>query len=272
MRYLIGIDLDGTLLDKESKLTSKTINFLQKAEKEGHIVVLSTGRSFDASIDYYNEIDLNSPLINDSGGYISYPKDQSKKPTLFNISDKDIKTIKEHLSPYFFASYFSTSKNIYAFGNYSKCNTYFFAQEEYKHFLTNKSFGELPITSILAFIEKDKNNEFLNYFNELTEINVYLRSWGLIGNEVFVYEILKKGVNKLSALKSLLKEFSLSEDSLITFGDGANDLEMVKEAKYGYAMKDSRLSKLDGIKYITEYDNANDGVILALSSILNIKS
>ena len=45
MYKLIALDIDGTLLNSEKKITSEVINSIQEAKKVGAKVVLYTGRT-----------------------------------------------------------------------------------------------------------------------------------------------------------------------------------------------------------------------------------
>lgn len=64
---LIALDLDGTTLNSESQLSSKTKEVLQKAQDAGHIVALVTGRPNRNSVNYYDELGLKTPMINFNG-------------------------------------------------------------------------------------------------------------------------------------------------------------------------------------------------------------
>ena len=44
MYKLIALDIDGTLLNSEKKITDDVFNSIQEAKKNGAKVVLSTGR------------------------------------------------------------------------------------------------------------------------------------------------------------------------------------------------------------------------------------
>src|SRR5690625_4278373 len=46
---------------------------IQLAMQQGHIVVIATGRSFRMSSFYYNELNLNTPIVNANGALIHHP-------------------------------------------------------------------------------------------------------------------------------------------------------------------------------------------------------
>lgn len=75
MKYLIACDLDGTTLNRQGELTTKTIKVLQHLRSLGHIVCLATGRPFNGAIGKYEEVGLDTPLITDNGGSIENPVD-----------------------------------------------------------------------------------------------------------------------------------------------------------------------------------------------------
>ena len=66
-RKLIAIDLDGTTLNSQSQISSKTKAVLNKAVKAGHVVSIVTGRPNRISEHFYDELGLKSPMINFNG-------------------------------------------------------------------------------------------------------------------------------------------------------------------------------------------------------------
>jgi HAD superfamily hydrolase (TIGR01484 family) len=73
--YLIALDLDGTLLKDDKTISEHTKSILQQGIEHGHHVVISTGRPFRGSEQYYKELGLTTPIINFNGAYIHHPVD-----------------------------------------------------------------------------------------------------------------------------------------------------------------------------------------------------
>src|SRR5699024_11719393 len=65
MYKLIALDIDGTLLNSERKITSEVFNSIQEAKKAGTKVVLSTGRPLPGVVPLLDELNLN-----DDGDYV----------------------------------------------------------------------------------------------------------------------------------------------------------------------------------------------------------
>lgn len=88
-RKLIAIDLDGTTLNNESKISSYTKEVLQKAAQAGHIVSIVTGRPNRISENFYDELNIPTPMINFNGALGHIPHKNWDKEYIETFS-KDI--------------------------------------------------------------------------------------------------------------------------------------------------------------------------------------
>lgn len=66
--------------DKTISPYSKEI--ISKAKAAGHIVCIATGRPFRSSSIYYDELNLDTPIVNFNGAYVHHPKDDSWEPII----------------------------------------------------------------------------------------------------------------------------------------------------------------------------------------------
>lgn len=60
---LIALDLDGTLLTDEKRITEETKKWLQYAEDQGVKVMFSTGRGLQTAQGFWDELGLDSPMV-----------------------------------------------------------------------------------------------------------------------------------------------------------------------------------------------------------------
>lgn len=54
-KKLIALDLDGTLLNSESKLSDFTVETIKKVSALGHKVIITTGRPYRMAHTYYQD-------------------------------------------------------------------------------------------------------------------------------------------------------------------------------------------------------------------------
>lgn len=94
-QHLIALDLDGTLLTDNKIISTRTKHTIAKAKEQGHIVVISTGRPFRASYDYYKELDLNTPIVNFNGAYVHHPLDSNWEHITLLLSQQQRKKLSE---------------------------------------------------------------------------------------------------------------------------------------------------------------------------------
>lgn len=80
-------------------------------------------------------------------------------------------------------------------------------------------------------------------------------------------DIIAKGINKGSALEYLLERWDISPDDLAGFGDGGNDVELLRLAKYSYAMANGSEQAKAAARYIAP-SNDDSGVLQTVERLL----
>ena len=73
-KKLIAIDLDGTTLNSQSLISPRTAEVLNKATAAGHYVSIATGRPFRMSDHFYQQLKLETPMVNFNGGLVHKPR------------------------------------------------------------------------------------------------------------------------------------------------------------------------------------------------------
>lgn len=78
-QHLIALDLDGTTLNNQSKLTNETIITLRALARDGHIVSIITGRPYRIAKHIYDEIGIKTPMVNFNGALTHIPHEHWDK-------------------------------------------------------------------------------------------------------------------------------------------------------------------------------------------------
>ena len=87
-----------------------------------------------------------------------------------------------------------------------------------------------------------------------------------VSGEVWL-DAAHKCSNKGVALKFLQNELKITKDNTMAFGDFMNDIEMLMNAKYSFAMANALPAVKDVAKYMTD-TNDNKGVFKILTQII----
>lgn len=252
MKYLIGIDLDGTLLTDDKKITNFNKNIIKELIEKGHKICLVTGRSFDGTIHYYNELNLDTPLITLNGALIN--KTNEIKTTY--LTKEFMTYYKNNIHKYVLTGFYNSLDLIYTYKHDLELERTFNGElgHNYKEIDLN-----LELDDILNIVVAINDSDMINFEKEFTNQDVSPRYWGSIKGIAF-YDLYNNIISKADALKVVLNKFGMSEDNLITIGDGVNDLEMLSFAKQGIAMKNATNEVKSFASSTTLHDNENDGV------------
>lgn len=269
MKHLIACDLDGSLLNHRGELTQKSIDVLNKLREMGHTVVIATGRPFEGAVPKYLQIGLDTPLITDNGGSIENPMDPSFAKQKTYMPLHIVRELFNHTKDFIVSAFFSENKIVYAYKYDKKLEEYFSGMASAS--VIECEFNKLTVepTGLVYLIDEKHMKNLEDYINNSFNQTLSTRLWG-VDNGLALYEIYLRHVSKSSALKYLLNYYHMTEDQLIAFGDGINDIEMIRDAHLGVAMKNG----LDVVKAvsrdITKLSNDEDGIAEYLISYFNL--
>jgi len=265
--YLIALDLDGTLLTDEKKISLRTKNTLAKAQEQGHIVCIATGRPYRGSVQYYEELSLNTPIVNFNGAFTHHPKDE-RFGTYHTPLDLDIaKTILRTCEAFRVKNVMVEIIDDFYLRHYDQVllDTFMLGR-------TPVEYGNLDVlltnnpTSILVQPRDEHLHDLRSLLQEahaeVTEQRVWTAPWSMI-------EIIKAGQNKAIGLEKIANYYGIPQERVIAFGDEDNDLEMIEYAGYGIAMKNG-ISELKKIATDITRSNEEDGVAVYLEKLLDL--
>lgn len=263
-KKLICVDMDGTLLTNDNKITDKTKNYLRDLQTKGHYIVITSGRPYRAIKDYYNSIGLTTPVICGNGANIVLPKSNK---VLFSIkypTELIYKTLKEiGINNFENIMVEDDLNNLYMLNEGKSMDTFNYKDGMNVHYgdMTNKIEGT-PTGVIFEL----KNSKYKAKMMKLcySYSNIGLRFWE---NSNFG-ELYFTSVNKHTAICEVADLLGINKDNTICFGDAANDIEMIDKAGIGVSMINGERSVKNYSSLCSLEDNNHDGVIETLKLLL----
>ncbi|KAB7704974.1 Cof-type HAD-IIB family hydrolase [Bacillus aerolatus] len=266
-KHLIVVDLDGTLLTDDKKISPRTKKVLQKAMEQGHEVMIATGRPFRSSELYYRELELVTPIVNFNGAFVHHPRNNSWG--LYH-EPMDIKTAVEIVE----ACHEFNFHNIVA---EVQDEVYFHYHDE--RLINLFSMGEPAVTTgdLRQMLAHDPTCMLIHATEEtaplirdhLSQVHaevIHHRRWAAPWH---VIELVKLGLSKAVGIQRAAADLNIPKERIIAFGDEDNDLEMIEYAGIGVAMGNG-IDELKNIANEVTLTNEEDGVALFLESKLNI--
>lgn len=250
---LIAIDLDGTLLNSEDKISLESKEYLMELRKQGYVIVIATGRTLKSAMLVTDGAPFAHCIISNNGGVVfdNLNKRILKKE---NISYKTAQSI---LNLYDACMSCIEMADLEYYNKYCEV---FEGNLEYSRkidnmfeFLENKN----DIFQISILFKNDKyaeriNKYILNNFSELDSIVVHSCNSDKVHIEMF-----KNGVSKYKAVSYIARLCDIPNENIIAFGDSENDLEMIKNSGVGVAMANAVDVLKENAKHITKTNNEN---------------
>ncbi len=268
---LAAFDLDNTLLDSQKGLSERTRRALMRCEAEGIEIVPCTGRILKGFPDCIKEFPGIHYVITLNGGKVEdlindRVIDEKKLPygTAVGLM-RGIRDFHVMYDCYVDEQGYAESRFLDHLEDYDVPDTLrqMFA-------VTRK-----PVPDLIAFLEEmkrpvDKVNFNFNDYDLRARVKDELSSRDDIEvSSSFInnLEINAKGATKGQGLLTLAAYLGIDPAQTIGFGDGLNDLSMIKAAGTGVAMANAIDEVKEAADLIT-LTNDEDGVAVALEEIL----
>lgn len=260
MKKMIVMDLDGTLLNHESRVSSKTKEYLNRLKKNGYIIVIATGRILKSALIATDEADFANYIVTDAGA------------TVYREENKDWKEIYSNLIPKRIAediiSIYDENRFMYidiCSKNYiDKYATKYFSENVIVRNYNNKNEILENVNEINHISVRFVENKFVKGYKELfskkyPELDIKIMQDSF--DDVKWLELAKKGIQKYNGIYKISQIENIDNKDIIAFGDGLNDVDMIEKCGVGVAMKNALKEVKEKADFITEKSNYEDGIV-----------
>jgi 5-amino-6-(5-phospho-D-ribitylamino)uracil phosphatase len=226
---LVALDIDGTVVDHDGALPEAVRKAVGRVLDADVPVVLATGRSWHGTRPVFDELGLPpGPSVASNGAVVvSYPPQEIRKAVTFDPREVIKKVVQ-------FAP--GTLIAVEEIGRGYRLNG---------HFPGGDLTGEMIIESIEQLSARPVTRIILRDPDRSDEDFTSLaRHLGLHGVTYFVgwsawLDIAPLGVNKASGLQDVADDLGVDPTDVLAFGDGRNDIEMLRWAGRGVAIGDA---------------------------------
>lgn len=273
MKYkLIATDLDGTLGNSNYTVDEENAIAARKFEDAGGLVVLCSGRSVH-SLKYVAEKELkikDSYLIGFNGGVIVNSSDM--KPLYERRLSKEYA-----LEGYNFLKNHDTDKDgkpQLIIGLYTKFDEILTDRKELLEKLYIKQNNKMNLIQKdeINYLEEDIYKLLILGENETLKeiepklINLAKDRYDIVFTGANLLELVPKNTNKGEALAYLASHLNIKIEETIGFGDNYNDLELIKRAGLGIAIKNA----VEPLKQIADMTTEKDNDNYAFAEVVNL--
>lgn len=229
MQHLIVSDLDSTLLDAEHRIDDLTRDTLRELSARGHIIVLASGRHHLDVAVFREQLDIPAWLISSNGAYVHDPENRVVAERLVPTAKVEEMVALERPS--------AVRLNLYTRGRWLidaeapellalHAMTGFTYDVRDLDRAPNEPVGKVLYIgepSLLEPLEKDLRDH-------------HGESLHVTYSAVDSLEIMGEGVNKATALESVMETLGMAAEETLAFGDNFNDVEMLTLAGQAFVV------------------------------------
>lgn len=270
---LIALDLDGTLLDQEKKLSARNRAALESCIQHGILVVPATGRPASGLPDFIRQIPGIRYGILTNGARVADLTDGT-------IISEQLIHWKHACEVMSFLAQYPVAYDPYVNGRGKM-------EARFRNHLDQ--YGLPAVMQQLVLSTRDEVEDELAYVQQekmpVEKINVFtsdpalrMKLWEelkqfqdliVTSSLEFNLEINAASATKGGGLRKLAEYLGLHTAQTMAFGDGSNDLSMIQEAGIGVVMANG----MDMLKKEADYvtlSNEEDGVAAAILHFLKL--
>ncbi len=253
MGKLLLLDIDGTLLNSNKELPESTKTALLQARANGHELAIATGRAPFMFNELREELEI-STFISFNGQYIVHQQKPVHKEALNPDTLQSIYAFAEERNhPIVYMNELKMVSSI----DYHPDIDESIKSLKFEHPPTEAGFEiENEIYQALVFCEKQDEQQYRDHFQTVDFVR-----WHRVS-----CDILPQGGTKASGIERLIKLTGHTLEETIAFGDGLNDLQMMKTAGFSVAMENGHSETKAVASYITDHVD-NDGLAKAFKHL-----
>lgn len=249
-RGIAFFDLDGTLLNENSQVSSAVANGIDRLRDNQILPVIATGRTEAEIPQILNDTKITSNIVM-NGSFIRVNGDIIHREIIDKTTiEKMLQLTKENQQPLAFynhSNYWATQHND------DLVNAYQYIHSQLPEINPN-AYLEREVNMLLV-LGQDKDETYHEAFPELT----------FYRNGPYSIDIVKKNVSKGQAVRKLIEILQLENVPTYGFGDGLNDLALLEACDYKIAMGNAKKELKEMADFIT-LTNQEDGIVHALKT------
>lgn len=261
MKQPIFLDIDGTLITSDFRVTERTADTLAKAEKQGHRIILCSGRAVTGLEDVLAQLLVKPMLSTLNGAYITDEErhviDESpfEKGPLLSLAALIKDMGLDYM--YFFGESWGTERRDYIY--------------EYELNAVKREGVSMPIEKL---VENHKVHKLLSFSKTIEGSNRFIKEakalypdYEIALSSPMYGEINVPGVCKGEAVRKICSYLGCTADDAICFGDYNNDISMFKSAGTAIAMGNA-VPELKALASEVTLTNDEDGIAVWIENNL----
>lgn len=265
-KYMIGVDLDGTLFTSNKEITDRTYKVIQQTVRKGNVIVPVTGRPISGipqSILTCKEMEY----VITSNGAVTYSLKEDRIIDNKYLPMASCKLIYQSLQN--FASVFEVFVEGVAYEEELSFQNLIqrYNDTMYSDYIAK---SRKVVKNIGDFLCSGKVDEISVMFGKMDVAHTAIQEIReMTGHQIVEtvqgeFEIYDRCAGKGNALLNLGKKLGFLKEEVVAIGDSNNDIDMMEKAGFSIAMENSPgnvKNKADAITLSNDRDGVAEAII-----------
>jgi len=254
---MIGVDLDGTLLNSDHIVTPFTEQAVREAIAQGVLFTVATGKTYSSTPDLARQFDIQIPIICGNGTVVYRPDGTVlfEDPIPRELAIEAVRMARAAgVWPVVYAG-----RGLLASAWDANVEELVAHHEPVPEIIPDLERALATDHTPAKLVLMHQDRQTLVDFQEQLEATFAGRAQVMRSGLASVVELLPLGVTKGTALAFVLDHLGLSALETMALGDSFNDLDMIRRAGIGVAMGNAPPPVRAGADYVTG-TNDEDGV------------
>ncbi|GDX05713.1 Cof-type HAD-IIB family hydrolase [Buttiauxella sp. A111] len=263
---LIAVDMDGTFLDDNKEYNrARFAELYAQMKEQGIRFVVASGNQYYQLISFFPEIAHEISFVADNGGWVV---NEGKDTFNGELTQQQFNTVIDHLLTLPHVEIIACGKrNGYTLKSYD---------DAFKK-LARMYYHRLELVDNFSRLDDIFFKFALNLPDSLLEDTMSSLAEQFEGIMVPVssghgsIDLIIPGIHKANGLRILQEKWGIDDSEVVTFGDGGNDIEMLRQARFGFAMANAP----EKIKHVASYQAGHcnqQGVLDVIEKVLKKES
>jgi len=255
---MVVTDMDGTLLNSHHQVSSKFFELFAALKKHNILFVAASGRQYNSIIDKLNPIKDDIIVVAENGGYAVQQEKELFSTALEHRKMYELVKIAENIEGAHVV--LCAKDNAYVKGdsdNFIKKMKQYYTEFKVLDSLNNFEEEILKIAIYHSISSEHYIYPEVKHLEDSFKVKISGQNW---------LDLSHENANKGFAIKN-----QINPDETLVFGDYNNDIEMLANARYSFAMENAHPNVLKVANYTTSSNN-DFGVERILEKLIESKN
>ena len=262
---LIACDMDGTLLDNADRIHDEFWPLIETLHARGILFCPASGRQYASLLARFSEIADDLVFIAENGTYVIYRGEELSSDPLERSDAQRLVEVGRTLKAQ------HAGVNMVLCGKRSA-----YIETDAPDFATEvaKYYHRLEIVADLQTVEDDilKLAVFAHSASErliYPAFAPFCSTHQVVVSGPHWMDVMVPQANKGSGIRHIQEKFGITREQTMAFGDFLNDLDMMHEAAYSFAMANAH-PRLKATARFQAPGNDDNGVVRTIRAVLGL--